>query len=290
MAKLKDLSGQRFGRLLVLRRADSSASGATRWLCKCDCGKETIVLSNNLTRGQTQSCGCLRNEKRKQRKYGTSFDDLSGKRFGRLSVISREMEYTDKAGSHRFKYKCLCDCGNYTLASRYQLRSGRIMSCGCLHKESAAKQGIANTKHGGCRRNVPYVEKRLYKIWAGMKQRCENPNNSSYKDWGGRGITVCDEWHDFSCFQTWAIKNGYTDLLSIDRIDVNKGYSPENCRWASKTEQMNNQRTNVHITIDGVDHTIAEWSRLSGVKPGTISSRIKRGWSNYDAVFKTVGK
>lgn len=213
------------------------------------------------------------------------FVDLSGQRFGRLTVIKRGEEYTDSNGSHRFKYLCLCDCGNYITVRPCHLKSGATRSCGCLHKESAAKQGIANTRHGGNRRNAPYEEKRLYAIWSGMRQRCENPNCTKYPNWGGRGIAVCDEWHDFAKFQDWAVSNGYDKELSIDRIDVNGNYQPDNCRWVTSVVQMNNQRANRRIEVSGETRTIAEWSRLVGIKQGTIASRIDNlGWSPEMAV------
>lgn len=296
MGKFIDLTGQRFGRLTVIEQAAgyTSPSGKhrTQWLCMCDCGNSVIVHSGNLRKENgTKSCGCLQKEIASythKGKVGSRFIDLSGQKFGRLTVIDRAREFVDTSGKHRFMYRCLCDCGEYTYVRPFSLKSGKIQSCGCLHKEVAASRGKENTRHGGSRRNVPYEERRLYSIWHGMKQRCENQRCSSYKDWGGRGIRVCDEWHDFAYFQQWALSNGYDKSLSIDRIDVNGNYEPSNCRWCTKIEQMNNQRSNRFVEVNGEKHTIAEWSRITGIKCGTIAGRLDRGWEPAAAIYTEV--
>ena len=289
-----DLTGQRFGRLFVVERVANKhkpcGQQSTMWKCRCDCGNEVEVSTSGLRHGGTRSCGCLQKEiaSKKHKGFATiPFADLSGQKFGRLTVICRDIEYTDSSGASRYKYKCLCDCGNYTWATPYQLKSGGVRSCGCLHKESASNRGKANTRHGGNRRNAPYEEKRLYHIWSGMKQRCENPNNGSYSNYGGRGIKICEEWNDFANFQKWSLDNGYSDDLSIDRIDYNGNYEPNNCRWATKIEQANNTRANRFVDIGGVSHTVADWSRISGVKAATILARLEYGWKPEDAVYKS---
>lgn len=217
------------------------------------------------------------------------FDDLTGRTFGRLTVVSRGIEYIDAVGSKRFKWKCLCECGNTIYVRPDHLKRGAVLSCGCLHKETAKARGLANIKHSGARRTASYNETRLYKIWAGMKQRCQSPANSSYPNYGGRGIKVTKEWEQFIPFQKWAMSHGYNNNLSIDRVDCNGNYEPENCRWADKQTQANNTRSNRYIEVNGVAHTLAEWSRISGIKAGTISRRIKRGIEPQIAIFSKEG-
>ena len=120
---------------------------------------------------------------------------------------------------------------------------------------------------------------RLHRIWAGIIQRCNNPNSPRYSDYGGRGITVCEEWLDYLTFKKWAVTNGYSDELSIDRKDTNEGYNPDNCKWSNRYEQQNNMRSNVFIEFNGETMTLAQWARRLNLKYGTLVSRRYRGWS-----------
>mgnify|MGYP003288865965 CR=1 FL=1 len=120
---------------------------------------------------------------------------------------------------------------------------------------------------------------RLHRIWSNMNSRCKNPKNNRFHDYGGRGITVCDEWHDYLTFKQWAMANGYEDHLTIDRIDNDKGYSPNNCRWVNRFVQQNNMRTNTTIEYRGEKHTLAEWSRIFDIPYHTLVTRYTRGWT-----------
>ena len=199
--------------------------------------------------------------------------DLTGQRFGRLTVIGMEDTNTRKT-----YWICQCDCGNMKRVRSDSLLCGAIRSCGCLKAEhdkinlnsSAAKKRYAETgyKVGGTR---------LYGIWQGMKGRCENPNNARYNRYGGRGISVCKEWkEDFIAFRDWALTNGYDDGLTIDRIDNDGGYSPDNCRWATIKEQSNNRSTNINITIGNSTRNLMEWCEIFGLNYKKIYSRYKR--------------
>lgn len=122
--------------------------------------------------------------------------------------------------------------------------------------------------------------KRLYKIWTSMRERCNNPNHKQYGAYGGRGITVCEEWGDYCSFKKWALDNGYTDSLTIDRKNNDLGYSPNNCRWATKKEQANNRRSNHLLTFDGETHNIELWAEITGLPRTAIDKRLRRGWSD----------
>lgn len=155
--------------------------------------------------------------------------DMIGKKYGRLTVVE-----FDRLQNHKTYWKCVCDCGLVVVLPGNSLRSGNTSSCGCLRRETAAAQGKANTKHGNSRDN----RTRLYSIWCGMRQRCNNPNHHARALYGGKGVRVCDEWNDYSVFKAWAESHGYADNLSIDRIDSNGNYEPSNCRWITLSENV----------------------------------------------------
>lgn len=200
------------------------------------------------------------------------FIDLTGQRFGRLIVIQR----ANHTGSSAY-WLCRCDCGNTIVIQGGSLRRGSTKSCGCLKKD-------VTTIHSG-------RKTRLYSIWDNMKSRCNNPNKDSYRNYGGRGIKVCPEWlHDFSAFRDWALSNGYDDDLTLDRIDNDKGYTPENCRWETRSNQNRNQRKNYMITYNGATKTLEEWASIYEIASGTLYSRIQRGWNIEKALNTPVKK
>ncbi len=172
-------------------------------------------------------------------------------------------------------YYCLCHCGNLFKTSQSHLHSGHTISCGCIRNYTAKKRLTTHGKTGT----------RLRCIWGGMKNRCYNTKLKQYKDYGGRGIAVCDEWKDdFTNFYNWSMSHGYDDALSIDRIDNNGNYEPNNCRWITQKQQARNKRNNNYITYKGVTKTISEWADYLGVNPNSFKNRVTRKW-DIDKIF-----
>ena len=204
--------------------------------------------------------------------------DLTGQTFGRWKVIERAENSKDGSA----KWLCECSCENHTkrIVLGRSLRNGSSRSCGCL-KDELSKQ---RAKHHG-------AGTRLYRIWRNMKERCYNPNNTYYKNYGGRGITICEEWrNNFSIFQSWAFSTGYEDNLTIDRINNDKGYEPNNCKWATRMEQSKNLQKNIILEYNGEKHTMAEWSRKLNIPYMALCHRIERGWDVERALSTPVQK
>lgn len=194
--------------------------------------------------------------------------DLTGKRFGKLFVI----EIMRLEGKGEIFWKCVCDCGKETIVSGSNLKNGNTKSCGCIHSELLIKR---NTSHGFSQNES------LYSVWRGIKSRCYCVNGVYYKNYGGRGIVVCDDWkNDYVMFRNWALENGYVKGLSIDRIDNNGNYEPSNCKFSTRVEQANNTSKNRFILWEGKTQTIKQWSEEIGMKYTSLSQRINKcGWS-----------
>ena len=183
--------------------------------------------------------------------------DLTGKKFGMLKAVS-----IDHKKGTRVYWNCVCECGGKRIVSNDHLQRLENTDCGCTrrHKANWKKHGMSNT--------------RLYRIWSLMKERCYNSKRKEYKDYGGRGISVCKEWMDSKIFIEWALNNGYSDELTIDRIDNNKNYCPDNCRWISKAEQMNNKRSCHYITYNGETKTITQWAKDNNLTYAQLRKRL----------------
>ena len=187
--------------------------------------------------------------------------DLTGQTFGAWTVI----EKCKPIKGVSTKWVCRCKCGREVEVFGTSLKQGLSTSCGCERKQKISEKvkthGMTNT--------------RLYRIWAGLKARCYNPKKDNYKWYGGKGVKMCDEWkNSFEAFSTWAISQGYTDELTIDRIDSSGNYEPSNCRWISIKEQQNNRHDNIIITFEGKTQTLSKWAEEKGINRVTLWNRI----------------
>ena len=285
MEKFKDYSNQKFGRLQPLKRLYVK-NHKTYWLCKCDCGNIIEKPISYLISGNCKSCGCLSREmaqiKLKEIKgkgNSKSLKDFTGQRFGRLLVLKR----VENNKFNQVRWLCRCDCGNEKIVTANSLRNGDTRSCGCLKKEQDYKN-IIKVKHN-------MTNTRLYSIWRGMKSRCSSKNGKKHEFYYDKGIKICDEWkNDFINFYNWAMTNGYKDDLTIDRIDNDGNYEPNNCRWATVTEQNNNQSNNIRIKYEEFEYSLKDLSVKYNIKVSTLNSRLKNGWDIEKALNTPVQK
>lgn len=260
MGTFQDLTGRAFGRLTVLRRVGHRGEYIL-WRCRCECGKEKDISAATLRNGNTNSCGCLRSP------------PLTGQRFGRYTVGVRVQK-----GDGRAWYEVVCDCGTTKVIGAKHLRDGTVVSCGCL----AAEQTRTRSTTHGCTR-LPE-----YKVWSGLFDRCHNPKNKDYANYGGRGITVCDRWRLFENFLADMGPRPTTPgKWSIDRINNDGNYEPGNCRWTVTRVQCRNMRTNRIIDHNGRRLTMAGWADLLGVHQDTLYDRFRNGWAVDRALTQT---
>lgn len=205
-------------------------------------------------------------------------DDLTGQRFGKLVVIERVWR---KGATH---WRCKCDCGNETAVVNSHLVSGYTKSCGCLRVEFCKSDKINRTYIDG------RIHERLYRIYYGMLERCINPQSITYPNYGGREISVCDEWkNSYESFRTWAYQNGYKKNLTIDRINVNGNYEPSNCRWTNMETQNYNKRNTVYHEIGGKKYTFIEVARKYGVDMKKLRYRYYDHGKNIVSALQCLG-
>ena len=218
-----------------------------------------------------------------KKEHAHNFKNIVGEKFSRLTVE----EYVGKGYENRAMWKCRCECGNTVIVSGKSLRTGNTKSCGCLNTEERTKRIVSiNTTH-----NMSHS--RLFRIWSGMKGRCSYQSHNSWEYYGNKGIKVCAEWEQFEPFKDWALANGYKDGLTIDRIDNSKGYSPQNCRWATYSEQANNRTNNRTITFNGETKTVAQWAdsfgRTHSIFYGLSDDEVIDRMNSYIRYMKDTG-
>ena len=267
MSYMVDLTGRRFGKLTVLNYDHSLPRYGAFWRCQCDCGNITVVRSNDLQTGNTKSCGCYQVSSR----FNRQSKDLTGLRFGRLVAI-RIAYKTDR---NLLVWECKCDCGNTAYVKGTLLMTGATKSCGCICRKNHTTEGLSYSK--------------LYARWNGMKDRCYNKNSTAYKNYGGRGIYVCDEWKDDpQAFYDWGMSTGFSPELSIDRIDNDGPYAPWNCRWVTPKTQLNNNRLNKFITDGNNIYTYSQFADKYSYNVWYVGVKLRQKWSKNAIVHRAL--
>lgn len=194
--------------------------------------------------------------------------DITGQKFNMLTALYPVG--VSKNGT--WIWMCKCDCGNEKQINSRNLHSGGTRSCGCLAKKARIEnmKKLNGVYHG-------FSKEKLHSVWLSMRGRCCNPNNYDFKYYGGKGIQICEEWLEYESFKEWAFINGYSEGLTLDRIDSSKNYCPENCRWVDMKTQSNNKSNNVVIEYNGESHTLKEWAEILGINYSTVHKRYSAG-------------
>lgn len=271
-----DLTGRQYGYIKVNSYSHTKNKLAF-WNCTCVCGKDIVCNGKLLRNGHTKSCGCMKSKMVSDSKI----DNMKGKKIGRLYFN----EYIGLI-EHHAVWICQCDCGNECMVRASRVKSGMTSSCGCLAHETLMSRNI---KH-----NCAYLP--IYRNYHNMIRRCFDKSDKYYKCYGGRGISVCEEWankdNGFMAFYGWALKNGYKQEIlpsgknkwSVDRIDVNGDYEPSNCRWATDIQQANNRTNNLCLEHDGNRYTMAEFCRKFNLSYNTTLRRYHNGWNPQELI------
>lgn len=248
---LYDLTDKRYGTLLVVKLLPERRKNQRVWLCRCDCGAETTATTTELRCSKKKSCGCSRKKPPKI--------DITGQKFGRLVA----MRHVGIGPSGKHAWECRCDCGEVVVADACTLRLGRKLSCGCIMAERMADtKGLSKTPE--------------YKIWRAMIKRCDDPTDPHYRQYGQRGITVCEQWRrSFAQFLADVGRRPHAKL-TLERKDNDKGYYSGNCAWTTQTKNNRNKRNNRLVTYKGVTKPLAAWAEEIGINSATLDWRLKR--------------
>lgn len=270
MSFVKDLTGMQFGKWTVIERT-RMPTGVAAWLCRCECGNENRIVSHALTHGGTKSCGCLRLAIHR----GAG---LAGKTFGRLTTVSHRVRSDGSSA-----WLCRCECGSEIVVRASSLKIGHTKSCGCYQREvctariagTTLSHGLSNTKS--------------YEVYTNMVRRTTDPNDISWKNYGGRGIKTCDRWLGHP--EVFAADMGEPEPgMTLERVDTNGPYSPENCVWATIKEQVRNRRNTLKIPYNGELRPLASVCEELGLYYPTIHSRLWKGWPPEKAISTPIRK
>lgn len=253
----KDLTGLQFSNWLVVSFSHKD-SKRNYWDCECQCEKKTrrIIDTYPLVHKKRKSCGCLPRV------------DITNEKFGKWKVL----EFSHMKG--RSYWICQCDCGTMSTKRLDQLTAGITRDCGCSNNFNM--DGTTSSKEVG------EMDSRIASIWYGMHHRCQNKDHINYSGYGGRGISICKDWYYYDNFKDWAMKNGYSDDLELDRIDNDGNYNPSNCRWATREQQCYNKRNTIYIEYKGKKRTLKELSELTGITIQLLQRRHSKGFPVND--------
>ncbi len=250
-----NIENKKFGKLTAIKKVGRTGSNNI-WECKCDCGNTTTGTVTSLMLGNKKSCGCFRKDLFEKTK-----EIFIGNKYGNI-LVTEEIEMENG----RRTVIGMCECGVIKKYRASHLKYGKTISCGCYPEKNRA---ALSTKHG-------LSSNPLYFVWASMMDRCYNEKFQDYRNYGGRGISVCERWHNVTNFVA-DVTNGYKKGLQLDRVENNGNYCPENFRWATRKENNRNKRTNRMITVNGVTKSMAEWVEETGVKYTTMSGFVSKG-------------
>lgn len=287
ISQYNDRTGNRYGDFIAIKPCGQANDGHIKWLCRCSCGNEIVVASNNL---RTSKMTCQKCHNIYRQSLLEQEVCYKGKRFGRLTVIG----YSHTTHTHRY-FECKCDCGKTIFVQLRALNNGEKTSCGCdkpkcvIHRTPTLKGKYAT--------HIKKKAVKLYRIYNDMHRRCEQPQRKSYEHYGGRGISVCTEWsgeNGYDNFCDWSYQNGFRDNakrgeLTIDRINNDGNYEPSNCRWVSEYVQANNRRNNHVVTILGRKTSLIEACRELKIPYRLVQSRLNRGWSENASFVRKKG-
>lgn len=256
----KDITGEKYN-MLTVKGFYGKENGKSLWVCQCDCGKEKILSVDRLKK--EKSCGCI--------KRISNREDLTSYENDDIIVVSF---FESRKGQSYWNCKCK-KCGEIIQRCSSNIKKG-LAVCKCVHYKKVSEE------HKKFARDTS-----IYSIWTGIKTRCFNSNDASYKHYGQRGIAMCDEWKEsFETFYYWALSNGYEDGLSIERKDVNGNYCPENCCWIKRSEQSKNRTNTIYATLNGETKRLFEWCEILKLNYHTVYNRIyKMGLSPEDALI-----